>query len=248
MEQAGHGEGAVRGDEAVGAGAVARALPSVRRVAGGVCALAAAGALLAGCGGGGGGASPSSSGSSPSSPSSPSASRSGGGSSAGAGELTEDQRERKELLPKAKVGYDKAFAAATDVVADTEPVATELKAGTDGHPVWVTEVATSRGTAHVVRVDAVGGKAQQPQVKQEDEDDRKKLAKRLDGAKVSARQAAATATDKKEGTVAAVELDDDDSGKTIWSVDVVTPKDWNKTTYDIDASNRKVLREHVDRD
>lgn len=34
----------------------------------------------------------------------------------------------------------------------------------------------------------------------------------------------------------------------MWSVDVVTPKGSNKTTFDVDATNRKILREHVDTD
>ncbi|MBL1104298.1 PepSY domain-containing protein [Streptomyces sp. 5-8] len=51
-----------------------------------------------------------------------------------------------------------------------------------------------------------------------------------------------------KGTVTAVELEDSDGGTPTWSVDVVTTDDWNKTTFDIDATDGKILREHVDRD
>lgn len=61
-------------------------------------------------------------------------------------------------------------------------------------------------------------------------------------------QAAAVATGRTKGTVSSVELEDTDQGVTIWSVDVVSPKDWTKTSYDIDAANKKVLQEEVDRD
>ncbi|WP_208639959.1 PepSY domain-containing protein, partial [Streptomyces tricolor] len=98
-------------------------------------------------------------------------------------------------------------------------------------------------------VDAVTGKAGQEQAKpDQDPDDKRELADRLEKATVTPQQAAQTATDKTKGTVSAVELDDSDGGTPKWSVDVVTTDDWNKTTYDIDASDRKILREHVDRD
>ncbi|WP_110944676.1 PepSY domain-containing protein [Streptomyces niger] len=216
------------------------------RAAGLVCAVAVAGALITGCGddksGGGDGSS------------SPSAS--GGGKSAAAtasptasGKLTEDQSERKALIPKAKITYDKALSAATGAVSGSKPVKAELKRGTGNKPVWETEVATTDGTKSMVTVDAVSGKAAKPRTDSgEDDDDKAKLAGWLKKAEVTAQQAAQVATDKKKGKVSSIELDDNDQGKEIWSVDVVTTDDWNKTTYDIDASNKKVLRTHVDTD
>ncbi|MEU6961712.1 PepSY domain-containing protein [Streptomyces chrestomyceticus] len=223
----------------------------VRGAGAAVCAVAVAGALLAGCGddGGGGGkensASPSASAAAPS-VAAPSAS--GGESSGGSGQMTEDQRSRKALVPEAKISYDKALKAATEAVADSKPVSVELKRGAGGKPEWHAKVAASDGTESTVRVDAVTGKADKPQTKNEDGDDKKELADRLGRASVTAQQAADTATGKKSGTVTAVELDTNDQKKEIWSVDVVTTNDWNKTTYDVDATDRKVLREHVDRD
>ncbi|WP_251096261.1 PepSY domain-containing protein [Streptomyces sp. Caat 7-52] len=82
----------------------------------------------------------------------------------------------------------------------------------------------------------------------QDTDDKSELADWLKKATVTARQAAQTATDKTRGTVTAVELEDSDGGTPTWSVDVVTTDDWNKTTFDIDATDGKILREHVDRD
>ncbi|GAA2195678.1 PepSY domain-containing protein [Streptomyces bangladeshensis] len=211
------------------------------RVPGLICAALAAGALLTGCGeeAGTGETQAAQVAAPPPTPRptpSPTAS------------LTEDQAERKALIPKAKVGYDKALSAAVAAVPRSKPVSIELKGPPDS-PRWETEVATADGTAHTVRVDAVTGKAGQEQAKpNQDPDDKRELADRLEKATVTPQQAAQTATDKTKGTVSAVELDDSDGGTPKWSVDVVTTDDWNKTTYDIDASDRKILREHVDHD
>ncbi|MFD0395773.1 PepSY domain-containing protein [Streptomyces nogalater] len=163
------------------------------------------------------------------------------------GNLTEDQQERKALVPKAKTGYEQALSAAVGAVPDSKPVSVELKGSPDS-PRWEAEVATGDGTAHTVSVDAVGGKAGQARAEDKDSDDKRELADLLKKATVTPQQAAQTATGKTKGTVTAVELDDDDGGTPKWSVDVVTTDDWNKTTFDIDATNRKILREHVDRD
>ncbi|MFJ9038491.1 PepSY domain-containing protein [Streptomyces sp. NPDC102406] len=168
--------------------------------------------------------------------------------SASASELTEDQAERKALVPKAKVGYDKALDAAVKAVATAKAVSIELKGPAD-KPGWDAKVATDDGTEHTVRVDAVTGKAGQARTDaDQDADDKRELADLLAKAKVSAQQAASTATDTTKGTVTSVELDDTDKGGPMWSVDVVTTNDWNKTTYDIDATNRKILRRHTDHD
>ncbi|MFI8993785.1 PepSY domain-containing protein [Streptomyces sp. NPDC053542] len=216
------------------------------RAAGAVCALALAGGLLAGCGddnssGGDGGTS--------SPPASGSKSAGATASPGATGKLTADQAERKALIPKAKITYDKALSAATAAVSGSKPVKAELKKGMDGKPEWETEVATSDGAKSEVIVDAVSGKAAKPRTDTDaDSEDKQKLAARLKKATVTAQDAAKVATDKKKGTVSSVELDDNDQGKVIWSVDVVTTNDWNKTTYDIDATNKKVLRTHVDKD
>ncbi|MFH9424355.1 PepSY domain-containing protein [Streptomyces sp. NPDC017529] len=217
------------------------------RAAAGLVALLTASAVLVGCGddndkGGGASVTPKPSATPTSAtPTAPT-------SAEGSGGMTEDQRSRKALIPEAKTSYDQALKAATAAVAGSKPVAVELKRGAGGKPEWHAKVATEDGTASTVRVDAVSGKADQPRAEDEDGDDKKKLADRLRRATVTAQQAAATATGKKSGTVSAVELDDNDQKKEIWSVDVVTKNDWNKTTFDVDATNRKILREHVDRD
>lgn len=211
------------------------------RAPGLVCAALAAGALLTGCGDGvGGGATEAAQVALP--PPSPSLSPSGSST------LTEDQAERKALVPKAKVGYDKALSTAVAAVPDSEPVSIELK-GPPDRARWETEVATADGTAHTVDVDAVTGTAGPARAQaDQDADDKRKLADRLKKATVTAQQAAQTATDKTRGTVSAVELDSSDGGAPIWSVDVVTTDDWNKTTFDVGATDRKITREHVDRD
>ncbi|QQC93202.1 PepSY domain-containing protein [Streptomyces alfalfae] len=222
-----------------------RRSPAVSRGTGVLCAAAVAGALLTGCGsddkdrGASTGAGEEAAAPATSAPAS--ATESGEN-------LTEDQAERKDLVPKAKVGYDKALRTAVAAVPKSMPVSIELKGPPDS-PRWDAEVATDDGTEHTVRVDAVTGKAGQTRAKDDqDADDKRQLADWLKKATVTAPQAAKTATDKKKGTVTSIELDDTDQGVPKWSVDVVTSDDWNKTTYDIDATNRKVLREHVDRD
>ncbi|MFF3782586.1 PepSY domain-containing protein [Streptomyces sp. NPDC001933] len=163
--------------------------------------------------------------------------------------LTDDQAERKALVPKVKVFYDKALTTATDAVPDSKPVSVELQSAANGTPWWDADVAKADGSEFTVRVDAVSGKAEKPQADaDEDADDKRQLAALLGKAEVTPQQAATVATDRTKGTVSSVELDDTDQGATVWSVDVISPKDWSKTTYDIDATSKKVLREEVDRD
>ena len=159
------------------------------------------------------------------------------------------QHGRKSRCYRSEVSYEKALCAAVAAVLDSKPVSAELEGSDVVGPRWDTQVATSDGTVRSVRVDAVTGKADQPHTESDEEgDDRRELAGWLKRATVTAEQAARTATDKKKGTVTSIELDDSDDGKLMWFVDVVTTTDWNKTTFDIDATNRKILREHVDTD
>ncbi|MEU7644658.1 PepSY domain-containing protein [Streptomyces huasconensis] len=220
--------------------------PPVSRGTGLLCAAVAAGALLTGCGddngnGNDGAAKTGTAEAAPVPTATPTTSPGG---------LTDDQAERKALVPKAKVGYEDALRTAVAEVPKSKPVSIELKGPAD-KPTWETEVATTDGAAHTVRVDAVSGKAGGAQAKKDqDADDKRELADRLGKATVTAQQAAETATGKTKGTVTSVELEDSDSngGAPKWSVDVVTTDNWNKTTFDVDATNRKILREHVDKD
>ncbi|MGV9878631.1 PepSY domain-containing protein [Streptomyces sp. NPDC003006] len=208
-----------------------------------MCAAAVAAALLTGCGddGDGGGTKTDAAKVARTPATSPSPSASDGA-------LTDDQSERKALIPKAKIGYDEALRTAVAAVDKSKPVSIELK-GTPDSPKWEAEVATADGASHKLDVDAVSGKAGKARAdSDQDSDDKRELADRLRKATVTAEQAAKTATDKTKGTVSSIELEDSDGGAPKWSVDVVTTNDWNKTTFDIDATNRKILREHVDRD
>lgn len=221
---------------------IRRGRPAGARTIGLVCAVAAAGALLSGCG---------SSGSDTASPQKSAApSRAVPATAASpSGSLNADQAQRKALVPKAEVDYGQALKAAIAAVPSSEAIAAELK-GTPASPYWDTVVATTDGTAYAVRVDAVSGKAQQPQPQSDDPDDKQQLAARLGKATVTAQQAAQTATEKTKGTVTTIELGDADHGNdtVAWTVGVVTTDDWNETTYEIDATNRKVLWMHVDQD
>ncbi|MEW2434894.1 PepSY domain-containing protein [Streptomyces caniferus] len=210
--------------------------PAGPRAIGLVCAVAATGALLTGCGNSEKDKAPAR----PvpaSAPASPSTS------------LNAEQAQRKALIPKAKVGYEQAMKAAVAAVPASEVIAAELK-GSPASPYWSTAVATTDGTVHSVRVDAVSGKAEQPRSESDDSGDKQQLAARLSKAKVTAQQAAQTATDKTKGTVTTVELGDAQNGSdaVAWTVGVVTPDNWNETTYGIDATNRKVLYMHVNQD
>ncbi|UQA90592.1 PepSY domain-containing protein [Streptomyces halobius] len=165
------------------------------------------------------------------------------------GRLTEDQAGRKALVPSAKTVWDQAARAATAKVSGSKLVEIELDRSADGGPEWDTKVATTDGTAHDVRVDAVTGKVTHSRAEpDQDSDDKRELADQLRGAEISPQQAVTTATDREEGVVTAVGLEDSDGGATAWSVDVVTQDDWYKTTFDIDTANGKVLHQEVDRD
>ncbi|WP_079154513.1 PepSY domain-containing protein [Streptomyces subrutilus] len=181
----------------------------------------------------------------PAAPTSPQATATGGGG------LTEDQRERMTLVPQAKLQWDKAADTAVGTVPASRLVDIELTTAgaapgsspATAMPVWDVTVAAADGTVHDVHVDAVNGKVTRSRVEPgQDAEDKSEVAEQLKAVTTTAQQAVKTATDRKAGTVTAVELDDD-----VWSVDVVTP-DWNKTTYDIDAAKGTVVREHVDRD
>ncbi len=111
-------------------------------------------------------------------------------------------------------------------------------------PAWHTSVAASDGTLHDVWVDGVSGKviSDKPDADQ-DAEDKQELADRLKRTTVTPEQAVQTATQDDKGTVTAVELDDDS-----WSVDVVDTSNWDKTTYEVSTTERRVLRKEVDRD
>ncbi|MGW0689225.1 PepSY domain-containing protein [Streptomyces sp. NPDC002754] len=165
------------------------------------------------------------------------------------GRLNQDQTERKKLLSAAKVDWDKAAGTAEKEVSGSKLLGIELDDDKQGNPEWDAEVVASDGTSTDVRVDAVTGKVSGSTAdSDQDADDKKENTDQLAAAKITAAKAAGTATDRKKGKVTSVALDDSDSGTTVWSVDVVTPATWNKTTFDIDASNGKVLNKHVDRD
>ncbi|MFD5393767.1 PepSY domain-containing protein [Streptomyces sp. NPDC127097] len=222
---------------------VRRGRPAGPRTIGLVCAVAAAGALLSGCG---------NSGSDTAGPQKSAApSRAVPATAASpSGSLSADQAQRKALIPKAKTDYQQALKAAIAAVPSSEAIAAELK-GTPASPYWDTVVGTTDGKAYEVRVDAVSGQAQKPQPQSDDPDDKQQLAARLSKATVTAQQAAETATEKTKGTVTTIELGDADHGNNdtvAWTVGVVTTDDWNETTYEIDATNRKVLWMHVDQD
>ncbi|MEU0602291.1 PepSY domain-containing protein [Streptomyces sp. NPDC006393] len=117
-----------------------------------------------------------------------------------------------------------------------------------GAPEWEAKVAAADGTVHRVDVDAVSGNVVRSRTEpDQDADDKREVADRLRKATQTSAQAVKTATDKTKGTVTGISLDENDH-RLVWSVDVVTTDNWDKTTFDVDAADGKIVREHVDRD
>ncbi|MFZ3561762.1 PepSY domain-containing protein [Streptomyces sp. BH055] len=215
-----------------------------RRAVGVVCAAAASLALLTACSSDDGDDT-----SSGAKESESAASKADSGDPSPSGRLNEDQSERKKLLSATKVDWDKAARTAQKEVSGSKLLEIELGDDKQGNPEWDAEVAASDGTGTEVRIDAVTGKVSGSTTdNDQDADDKKENTDKLAAAKISAMKAADTATERKKGKVTSVALDDSDGGSTVWSVDVVTPATWDKTSFDIDAANGKVLNEHVDQD
>ncbi|MDF6022912.1 PepSY domain-containing protein [Streptomyces sp. JH34] len=120
--------------------------------------------------------------------------------------------------------------------------------GSSSSPKWIAEVAEEDGTAHKVTIDAVSGDVidSAPDADQSDAD-KKALADQLSQATQTPQQAAKVATDKQPGWVTSVGLDENDSKVLVWQVDVVS-KDWNKTTFDVDAAKGTITDQQVDDD
>ncbi|MFD6279365.1 PepSY domain-containing protein [Streptomyces sp. NPDC060209] len=120
--------------------------------------------------------------------------------------------------------------------------------GSSTSPKWIAEVAEEDGTAHKVTIDAVSGKVldSAPDADQSAAD-KTELADQLSKATQTPQQAAKVATDKQPGWVTSIGLDENDSKVLVWQVDVVS-KDWNKTTFDVDAAKGTITDEQVDDD
>ncbi|MFC9941475.1 PepSY domain-containing protein [Streptomyces pratensis] len=120
--------------------------------------------------------------------------------------------------------------------------------GSSTSPKWVAEVVEANGTAHNVTIDAVSGDVidSAPDADQSAAD-KKELAAQIAEATQTPQQAAKVATDKQPGWVTSLALDENDSQVLVWQVDVVS-KDWNKTTFDVDAAKGTITDEQVDQD
>ena len=188
--------------------------------------------------------------------------------------MNEDRTERKDLVSKAKVTWDKAADTAVKEVPEGKLVDLELKrtdadataspsgsptgsaspgmpnpAPSEGAPEWEAKVAQSDGTLHRIDIDAVSGKVFRTMVDpDQDPDDKTQITQWLDKAEQTPQQAVKAATEKAEGTVTHVELGDNDDQQVVWDVDVVDKKNWNKTSVVVDAANGKVLSQKVDKD
>jgi uncharacterized membrane protein YkoI len=183
--------------------------------------------------------------------------------------LSRDQAERRDLVAKTRVRWDQAAATAVREVPRGKLVDLDLQptprgattmpgtpgpgtpgpAPSAGSPQWAARVAAADGTVHRVDVDAVTGKVFRSRVEpDQDADDRRKVANRSSMAAQTPAQAVQAATGRTGGTVTGVDLDENDAHQLLWSVDVITTDNWNRTTFDVDATNGRILRQHVDRD
>jgi len=232
-----------------------------------VCALGASALLLTACGSSGTDRADVAA-AAPTSPGATSASATSASPSASAS-LSEDQTERKDLINATKVTWQKAADAAIQEVPDSQLVGLELKptpadvtappgtaspstpnpAPSPGAPEWEAKVATEDGTVHRVEIDAVNGKVFRSQAEQDQSaDDKQEIVNRLNDATQAPDQVVKAATDKVEGTVTGLELDQDDNDQVMWSVDVVNNDTWVLTSVEVDAASGEVLREQVERD
>ncbi|MEE4495954.1 PepSY domain-containing protein [Streptomyces sp. BE230] len=115
-------------------------------------------------------------------------------------------------------------------------------------PEWVATVAAKDGTEHLVRIDAVSGKViNSTEDSEQDAGEKSRTADWIAKAKQTPQQAAKAATDKKQGTVTSLDLDENDKNVLVWSVDVVD-KGWTETTVDVDAATGSVTAEETDTD
>ncbi|MGM1077444.1 PepSY domain-containing protein [Streptomyces sp. H28] len=243
-----------------------RRLPPVRSLAA-VCALGASALLLTACGSSGTDRADVAA-AAPTSPGATAATATSASPSPSAS-LSEDQTERKDLVNATKVTWQKAADAAVQEVPGSQLVGLELKptpadvtatpgtagpstpnpAPSPGAPEWEAKVATEDGTVHRVEIDAVNGKVFRSQAEQDQSaDDKQEIVNRLNDATQAPDQVVKAATDKVEGTVTGLELDQDDNDQVMWSVDVVNNDTWVLTSVEVDAGSGEVLREQVDRD
>ncbi|MFE1781231.1 PepSY domain-containing protein [Streptomyces sp. NPDC059506] len=234
-----------------------------------LCGAAAAVVLVGGCGDGDGGEGAATSPPAATATGSPRTEQPGSpggtGGTGATGNLTGDRAERQALVSASKVGYGQAVDDAVAEVDGGKLVDIELDRGRGSDPVWEAKVAAPDGTVHEVTLDAVSGDVLRSQEESgQSDDDRKEVTDLITRAEVSPDEAGTTATGRKKGgRVIGAELDHHDGredhdgqegqegrggGNPVWKVEVVTPGDWNLTTYDIDAVSGDVLSESVDRD
>lgn len=158
-----------------------------------------------------------------------------------------DDDDRDESPSPTGTGSPTGSPTPTDAASPTATGSPTASPGAEG-PVWVAEVAEKDGTVHTVRINAVDGKVIEARLDEDQDDqDKQQTAQRLSQVTQPPEQAAKVATEKKNGTVTSVRLDDNDGNGVIWSVDVVG-SDWTRTTFDVDAKDDTIVREETDND
>ncbi|MCX5414810.1 PepSY domain-containing protein [Streptomyces sp. NBC_00059] len=126
------------------------------------------------------------------------------------------------------------------------PTGSASPSGSSDAPKWIAEVVEEDGTAHDVTIDAVSGKVLDSTTDADQSDaDKQELAEQVAKATQTPEQAAKVATDKTDGWVTSISLDENDSQVLVWQVDVVT-KDWNRTVFDVDAAKGTITDEQID--
>ncbi|MFG2681139.1 PepSY domain-containing protein [Streptomyces sp. NPDC048392] len=159
---------------------------------------------------------------------------------------------RPEVLGQVEFPFDRAVRKALDEVPESRLFSIGLRQVSGPHPEWHTEVATSDGTVHVVRVDAVLGRLLGTSVPPgQSPAEKEKRAALVEDAKVlpeeAAEKAAATAVKSPHyGKVTDVRLAKDRKDGAEWLVTVATIEPGHRRVYVVDAVTGNVLDSRTD--
>ncbi|MFI0822516.1 PepSY domain-containing protein [Streptomyces sp. NPDC021098] len=169
-------------------------------------------------------------------------------------ELTQNERhldgtaEDRTQVKADKVSYDEATAAALKAVPGTATSAELDHDDRNGSLVWEIDVFGKDHKNHDVTIDAGNGKVLgQHTDRDDDAEDAAEARALLKSDKTGYDEAIAAALKSVPGTVTSYGLDDDDRGSAVWELDVLG-KDHKSHEVTVDASNGKVVGQHIDQD
>jgi uncharacterized membrane protein YkoI len=146
-----------------------------------------------------------------------------------------------EVLPQVEFGYEEAFDKALHEVPDTLPLSLDLRSADRPQPVWYARVATSDGTVHEVRLDAVRGGVLGTEVPTGQTASTKSQVKELtEQAELLPSEAVEKVAEPYFGKVTRIGLTAGRGGATVWSVTVAKTGPHDLGTYQVDAVTGEV--------